>query len=479
MLALAGVLDPPLFLTGCEDARVRVYHSDSLTLVKTLQGEHRHGISAMRFSNGYLFSASRNVVCVWDARRDFALVASLAAQPRMGHVLSVCPIRNWVLLGSQSTRILASQWRGGTTVKAEPAVPSRHAKRKAADITPDTNGTTHDSAGTEAAADGGAAAKAEARQQVGKWTLYSAHHGYVYCLAVSHPHPGRAATLLFSGGGDGVVHVWHPAVAAPATAAAAGTTADEQGSLARVGTLAGHTGTVFALLVIGQELWSCSQDKTVRVWDIDTLHCRRVLEAHQDEVLCLCSAGQATQPGGVPPIVCSGSADHTLRLWDSHTCILLHVIPHPGIVLAVSSAGNLVYTSCKRGLVKAWDATALVAELATGTEAAAPGPRKFTLTPHTAATAGVGAAAATSKAALLSTLRQFVAFPSVSSEERHRSACWRCAKFVQGVFARFSADCRLVQVRNVPPCVCCVCECESRAEVSSQCRLPLRVCCRR
>ena len=98
------------------------------------------------------------------------------------------------------------------------------------------------------------------------WTVHAGHYGYVYSV-VTHASSDGSVTV-FSGGGDGIILVW---------------TIAGDGSVCCHGNhrLSGHSGAIFDLLVVGQDLWSCSQDRSMRVWDVDTLHCKRVIAAHK------------------------------------------------------------------------------------------------------------------------------------------------------------------------------------------------------
>ena len=78
--------------------------------------------------------------------------------------------------------------------------------------------------------------------------------------------------------------------------------------------LAGHTDRVNCCSVTpdGSSAVSGSNDKTLRLWDLSTGKCTRVMKGHTDLVLC-CSV----TPDGSSAV--SGSADNTLRLWDLST----------------------------------------------------------------------------------------------------------------------------------------------------------------
>jgi len=65
---------------------------------------------------------------------------------------------------------------------------------------------------------------------------------------------------------------------------------------------------VWAVEVAGHRLFSASADKTIRVWDIESRRCERVLEDHSRPVLSLaCADGK----------LFSGSYDYSIkvRLW--------------------------------------------------------------------------------------------------------------------------------------------------------------------
>ena len=75
-----------------------------------------------------------------------------------------------------------------------------------------------------------------------------------------------------------------------------------------VRTLAGHTGTVFALAGLpGGLLASGSDDMTVRLWEVESGRLMRTLAGHTGTVFAL-----ASLPGG---LLASGSGDETVAVW--------------------------------------------------------------------------------------------------------------------------------------------------------------------
>mmetsp|Transcript_14502 Transcript_14502/g.25999 ORF Transcript_14502/g.25999 Transcript_14502/m.25999 type:complete len:516 (-) Transcript_14502:25-1572(-) len=88
----------------------------------------------------------------------------------------------------------------------------------------------------------------------------------------------------------------------------------DRGKLMRM--LKGHTAAVqsTAWADSGSFVFSCSDDKTVRYWDVSTETCIHSIEAHDDQVRSCANLG--TIEGLGDQVWASGSFDHTVKLWD-------------------------------------------------------------------------------------------------------------------------------------------------------------------
>jgi WD40 repeat protein len=105
-------------------------------------------------------------------------------------------------------------------------------------------------------------------------------------------------------------------------------------------TLEGHNGHVTSVSVMpdGRRAVSGSEDKTLRVWDLETGACLRTLEVGLIAATEILLSGLVTEPWtGELEVWCvsvtrdgrravSGSGDHTLRVWDLETGACLRVL---------------------------------------------------------------------------------------------------------------------------------------------------------
>jgi hypothetical protein len=117
--------------------------------------------------------------------------------------------------------------------------------------------------------------------------------------------------------------------------------------------LAGHTASVFGVAISpdGQSAISASGDNTLRLWDLETGKCRRILRGHKGAV-----RGVVFTPDGKQAISCSG--EQTMRIWsvESGECVatLTGVGAHCWR-LAVSADGKTVVTCAGERDLGVWD----------------------------------------------------------------------------------------------------------------------------
>jgi WD40 repeat protein len=98
----------------------------------------------------------------------------------------------------------------------------------------------------------------------------------------------------------------------------------------------GAVGAV-ALTPDGRRGLSGSWDASLRLWDLETGQCLRILEGHTAEVRAV-----AVTPDGHRAL--SGAGDHTLRLWDLEGGQCLRTLEgHTGPVQAVASCQTQNY----------------------------------------------------------------------------------------------------------------------------------------
>ncbi|GAA5984956.1 hypothetical protein JCM11641_005597 [Rhodosporidiobolus odoratus] len=161
-----------------------------------------------------------------------------------------------------------------------------------------------------------------------------AHYGYIYCLLVAKKDDKM---VLVTGSGDELVRLWRPTVT----------------DLLPLSTLeypnSSNGDAVLALAVRDSTVFAGHQGGVIRVWDLDTLTCIRVLRPHDHDVLTLTVHSSS---------LFSGLADGSIQRWDSSFRLVHQWHAHDSIVLSseISFAkGNKLITGGNDASVRVWD----------------------------------------------------------------------------------------------------------------------------
>jgi WD40 repeat protein len=148
--------------------------------------------------------------------------------------------------------------------------------------------------------------------------------------------------LLISGGNDQTLRIWDL----------------ESGECLRI--LKGHTNDITCVSVTPDGRWavSGSRDRTLRVWDLATGRCLRILEGHHDGIVRLCVSPDGRR-------VVSASRDKTLRVWDLESGRSLHTLKgHREKISSVSiSTDGQWIVSASGHEWKCWDNTLRIWDL--------------------------------------------------------------------------------------------------------------------
>ncbi|KAL1213766.1 Protein JINGUBANG [Cardamine amara subsp. amara] len=115
---------------------------------------------------------------------------------------------------------------------------------------------------------------------------------------------GFNESLLHSGGSDGSILVWKR---------------EESEDIVVVGMLRGHTESVLCLAVVSDILCSGSADKTVRLWKCSStdFSCLAMLEGHRGPVKCLTGAiRDSGKPSEASYHIYSGGLDSQVKVWQ-------------------------------------------------------------------------------------------------------------------------------------------------------------------
>jgi hypothetical protein len=153
-----------------------------------------------------------------------------------------------------------------------------------------------------------------------------------------------------------------------------------------------HTDAVWSLVIKGNELFSCSADKTIKRWDLNDYTCTHTFNTYMDEIYSLAEENEKLfygfsnsvitildlaspthacnnligHAGGVSGLVAKGgklfsaSLDKTIKMWDVADGTCKHTFEgHTDGVrsLAISDDGNRLFSGSLDKTIKVWDLT--------------------------------------------------------------------------------------------------------------------------
>lgn len=110
----------------------------------------------------------------------------------------------------------------------------------------------------------------------------------------------------------------------------------------------GHSAAVNAVHWKDDKIVSGSGDRTIRIWDLESGKCLKKLNAHSRGVACIEYDGKR---------IISGSSDLTIKVWNAETGDCIYTLAgHSNLVRAIQmdNVANRIISGCYNGLLKIW-----------------------------------------------------------------------------------------------------------------------------
>ncbi|KAJ3412902.1 hypothetical protein HDV05_008766 [Chytridiales sp. JEL 0842] len=316
--------------------------TESIEPIATLEG-HSHAISALLFTNGRLYSASKDYsIKEWDPETNTCL-RTFTGHTRPVRSLSIGhgrlfsggwddTVREWDLESGQCTRTYVGVHELGIN-----AVLVDEARERVYSGSDDRTIAVWDTRSGEC---------------IARWN--SPGTGSISSLVSISGGTPNAHSFIASSSTDGGVTLWEA----------------NEGQVIESTSASPHE--VASLTVVEDRIYSTSNDKNIYEWDISTWVQGRVFRGHSGYVSCLTgthgsgslenNGSFGTAPPGGPRLF-SGSWDGCVKVWDlvgGHCVATIKAHPRSVNAIALGERG-VIYTGSIDGKIKAWDLTALPA----------------------------------------------------------------------------------------------------------------------
>lgn len=246
--------------------------------------------------------------------------------------------------------------------------------------------------------------------EIGKDNVrHFAHYGYVYCMLLAKDGvPERSGEdTLVTAGGDGTIKLWK-------------LDAKNGGAIEELYTLddgreEGHS--ILSIAMDGSFLYSGRSGGEVDVWDLETRQLVRNIKAHRDDVHTIAVGGGFLFSAAVTGYVRKFDRQYQLKTrWRAHT----------GRILASAFSYNksrpIYATGSNDNSIAIWDVSDCI---------------RLSIIPSK-----------TSNEQLVESLRRFVSFRTVSSDQRLKADCRRGASYLRSVFKNFGATTEMLPAED-------------------------------
>ena len=118
------------------------------------------------------------------------------------------------------------------------------------------------------------------------------------------------------------------------------------------GILKGHTECVRSAVFSSDDsrVFSISDDRTIKSWDVQTGYCEQTLTEHTDEITCICLNKRRK-------LFATASKDSKVIIWDENTLTPTAIIPHPSGVYHVDFdvEGNRFLSVSEDYVIRIWE----------------------------------------------------------------------------------------------------------------------------